>query len=191
MLALLSGVLSADECDELIGLARGRLRPSTVVDPQSGADAIAEYRDSEGMFFRLAENDFIALVDRRIAELMNLPMENGEGLQVLRYGPAAKTEPHFDFLVPSNAANRASIARSGQRVSTLVVYLNDVSGGGETIFPALGLAVTAQKGNAVYFEYTNSRGEVDVKTLHAGAPVIKGEKWVVTKWMRERRFVSA
>ena len=63
---------------------------------------------------------------------MNLPLENGEGLQVLHYPTGAGSEPHFDYLQPTNAANRESIARSGQRVSTLVTYLNDVPAGGQT-----------------------------------------------------------
>jgi prolyl 4-hydroxylase len=191
VLAVLEGVLSAAECEELIELSRPRLRPSTVVDPQTGENTVAEYRDSHGAFFRLEETPFIATVDRRISQIMNCPLENGEGLQVLRYGPGAKTTPHFDFLIPSNPANKASLARSGQRVSTMVVYLNDVVSGGETVFPELGLSVSARRGNAVYFEYANTRGQVDYKSLHAGAPVAEGEKWAVTKWMRERRFVSA
>jgi prolyl 4-hydroxylase len=110
---------------------------------------------------------------------------------VLRYGPGAKSEPHFDFLIPSNAANRASLARSGQRTSTLIVYLNNVSAGGETVFPEAAFRASALRGNGLYFEYANSRGQVDHRSLHAGAPVAEGEKWVLTKWVRERRFVSA
>ena len=191
LIAVLEGVLSAAECDELVGLSRARLKPSTVVDPVTGENTIAEYRDSEGMFFRLGETPFVAMFDRRISEIMNCPVENGEGLQVLRYGPGTKTTPHFDFLAPINDANRQSLARSGQRVSTLVIYLNDVAAGGETIFPDAGVSVAPRKGNAVYFEYCNSVQQVDYKSLHAGAPVLQGEKWAVTKWMRERRFQSA
>ncbi|HMH19023.1 MAG TPA: 2OG-Fe(II) oxygenase [Burkholderiales bacterium] len=191
ILAVLEGVLSAEECDELIELSRPRLKASTVVDPETGENTIAEYRDSDGMFFRLEETPFIAKLDRRISGIMSCPIENGEGLQVLRYGPGAKTTPHFDFLVPSNPANKASLARSGQRISTLIVYLNDVISGGETVFPEVGLSVSAKKGNAVYFEYANTLNQVDYRSLHAGAPVAEGEKWAVTKWMRERRFLSA
>ena len=191
MIALLESVLSPTECDELIALARPRLKPSTVVDPYTGEDKIAEHRDSEGMFFELNETPFIARLDRRISELMNCPVENGEGLQVLRYGKLAKNTPHFDFLQPSNQKNRDSLLRSGQRISTLVIYLNTVESGGETVFPKLGLAVSAKQGNAAYFEYGNSLRQVDPKSAHAGAPVYAGEKWAVTKWMRERRFISA
>jgi len=191
VLALLGNVLSADECAQLIELAKPRLAPSTIVNLYSGQNVVTEDRTSFGMFFQLRENAFIAQLDTRISELMNLPIENGEGFQVLRYPAGAQTTAHFDFLQPTNDANRASIARSGQRVSTLIAYLNDVEAGGETTFLKLGLSVVPRRGNAVYFEYCNSQSQVDHSSLHAGNPVLSGEKWVVTKWMRQRRFVSA
>lgn len=190
-MAVLNDVLDAAECEALIALARPRLAPSTTVDPLTGRDHAGEQRSSLGMFFRLRENAFIARLDERLSALMNLPVENGEGLQVLHYPARAQSMPHFDFLVPSNAANQASLQRSGQRVSTLVSYLNDVEEGGDTVFPETGWSVSPLRGSAVYFEYGNSLGQVDHASLHAGAPVLRGEKWVATKWMRQRRFVAA
>jgi prolyl 4-hydroxylase len=143
------------------------------------------------MFFRPGENELIARLDRRLAEVAGLPVENGEGLQILQYAVGAQFPPHHDFLLPSNEANKQSIARSGQRASTLIAYLNDVEDGGETVFPNAGWTVFPRRGGAVYFEYCNSRGQVDPRTLHAGAPVLRGEKWIATKWMRERPFVPA
>jgi prolyl 4-hydroxylase len=185
-LAVLQNVLDATECEALIALARPRLKPSTLVDPMSGRDVASGLRSSLGMFFRPAETPLIARLDRRLAELMGLPVSHGEGLQLLHYPMGAGSAPHFDFLQPSNDANRASIARSGQRISTLVCYLNDVAAGGETDFPQRGWQVTPQRGNAVVFEYDG----VDERSLHASRPVLSGEKWVATKWMRERPFVS-
>jgi prolyl 4-hydroxylase len=190
-LAVLGGVLEAGECEALIEMARGRLRPSTLTDPATGRDVVSQKRASLGMFFRLFENPLVERIDRRLARLMNLPPEHGEGLQVLHYPEGAGSDPHFDFLVPANDANRASIARSGQRVGTLVSYLNDVPAGGETIFPAAGWAVSPVRGSAVCFEYCNSGGQLDPASLHASSAVQNGEKWVATKWMRARPFVSA
>jgi len=190
-LAVLAGVLSPDECREVIALGRDRLRASTVMDPGSGRDTVAAHRSSEGMFFRPEETPLVARLERRVAELMNCPLRNGEGFQLLHYHPGAGSAPHYDFLTPGNAANDASLARSGQRVASLVIYLNDVERGGETVFPEIGLAVTPRQGHAVHFEYANSRGDVDLKSVHAAAPVEAGEKWVLTKWMREQAFVSA
>lgn len=189
--AMLERVFSDEECERLIELAAPRLARSTVVDPLTGTNAVASYRNSEGTFFRLREDPFISTLDERVSKLMNSPLENGEGLQVLRYGPGGHTAPHFDFLIPSNAVNSESIARSGQRIATLIVYLNDVEEGGETVFPEVGWSVTPRRGNGLYFEYTNSLMQVDPLSVHAGAPVTAGEKWVATKWMRTRKFVPA
>jgi len=191
VLAVLEDVLSGEECDRLVALARPRLAASTVVDPETGENRVVAHRSSEGMFFRPRESPFIDMLEQRIAQLMNCPVENGEGLQVIHYEPGAQSTPHFDFLIPSNAANQQSLGRSGQRISTLVIYLNDVAGGGETVFPEVGLALTPRKGHALYFEYCNSHDQLDPLSLHAGAPITAGEKWAVTKWMRQRRFVSA
>jgi prolyl 4-hydroxylase len=188
VIAVLANVMDAEECAELIALARSRLRPSTVVDPVTGKHRTAEYRDSDTMFFLPGETPLIAALDARFSAIMNMPVDHGEGLQVLRYGPGARYEPHCDFLVPGNEAVEQSLRRSGQRVSSLVVYLNDVPGGGETTFPHVGLSVGPLRGNAVYFEYCNGRGQVDAASLHAGARVTQGEKWAATKWMRANEF---
>jgi prolyl 4-hydroxylase len=191
VLALLRDILSPAECASLIERARPRLTPSTVMDPGTGRDLVAAHRTSFGMFFRLGEDTLIARLDRRISEVMNLPVENGEGFQVLFYPTGAINTPHFDFLQPSSPANQASIARSGQRVSTLIAYLNDVEEGGETVFPSAGWSIAPQPGSAVYFEYCNHLGQVDSRTVHGSNAVHRGEKWVLTKWMRQRRFVPA
>jgi len=190
-IAVLRDVIDAEECEALIAMARPRLAPSTTVDPMSGRARSGAHRSSLGMFFRLRENPLVARIDERLAALMGLPVDHGEGLQILYYPEGTQSLPHFDFLVPSNPANQASLARSGQRLSTLVSYLNDVEEGGETVFPELGWSVAPQRGHAVYFEYANRHGQVDTASLHAGAPVKRGEKWVATKWMRSQRFVAA
>jgi prolyl 4-hydroxylase len=189
VVATLEGVLTETECEQLIDKARPRLQRSTVVDSPTGTNVAVERRNSDGMFFRLREDPFIAQLDERLAAIMNGPPENSEGLQVLHYRAGGVYPPHFDFLVPSNPAVAHSIARSGQRVSTLIVYLNDVVAGGETVFPEAGFAVVPRRGNGLYFEYTNSRMQVDPRSAHGGAPVMQGEKWIVTKWMRSQKYV--
>jgi prolyl 4-hydroxylase len=191
LLVTLESVLSDAECEELVGMARPRLRRSTVIDAPTGANITVDRRSSDGMFFRPRENAFIAQLDDRLAAIMNSPTENGEGLQVLRYSAGGQYPPHFDFLDPATPLSAQSIARSGQRISTLIVYLNDVLEGGETVFPEVGLSVVPHRGNGLYFEYTNSHLQLDLRSAHGGAPVLQGEKWIVTKWMRSGKFVPA
>lgn len=103
---------------------------------------------------------------------------------MLNYKPGTEYKPHFDYFPATQEGNASNPEKKGQRVSTLIIYLNDVEEGGATVFPSIGLSVIPKRGSAVYFEYYNSLGQVNPLTLHAGAPVIKGEKWAVTQWMR-------
>ncbi|MDH6151841.1 prolyl 4-hydroxylase [Paraburkholderia sp. WSM4179] len=184
----IANFLSADECEQLIALAQPRLDRSAVVDPVTGRDVIAGHRSSHGMFFRLGETPLISRIEARIAELTATPVENGEGLQMLHYEEGAESTPHVDYLMTNNEANRESIARSGQRMGTLLMYLKDVEGGGETVFPQIGWSVAPQRGHALYFEYGNRFGLCDPSSLHASTPLRSGDKWVATKWIRTRRF---
>ena len=188
VIALLDNLFSQEECDELIRLSQVKLQRSTIVDPTTGEHQVIDDRSSFGTFFTLNENAFIAKLDRRIADVMHWPIENGEGLQILNYKVGGEYKTHFDYFPPEDSGSAAHIAKGGQRVSTLVIYLNDVEQGGETIFPSVQLSVVPKKGSAVYFEYCNSMGQVDPKSLHGGTPVILGEKWIATKWMRQHMY---
>jgi prolyl 4-hydroxylase len=180
------GLLSEEECDTLVELARPKLVRSETVVNATGGSEVNEARTSSGMFFDRGATPFVAMVEKRIATLVNWPFENGEGLQVLHYGPGAEYRPHHDYFDPVHPGTATILQRGGQRVGTVVIYLNTPTAGGSTTFPDVGLDVAAIKGNAVFFSY--DRPHVVTKTLHGGAPVIEGEKWVATKWMREREF---
>ena len=186
---VLGGVLSDDECEAMIALSRDKLRPSTVVDPELGGENLHADRSSEGVFFQRGESDLVTLIEQRIAALTQCPMEHGEGLQVLHYRQGGEYRPHFDYFPLHHKGTARHLEHGGQRMATLIVYLNDVQSGGETIFPDVGLTVVGRRGNAVYFRYLNARGQLDRKTLHGGAPVLAGEKWIMTKWLRERPYI--
>jgi prolyl 4-hydroxylase len=189
-IVVFSNVLSLDECDELVDRAKPKTARSTVVNPISGGHEILPDRTSDGMFFQRGEDEFIQRIEGRLAQLMNLPVENGEGIQVLNYRVGCEYKPHFDYFSSENPGNRRHLEGSGQRVATLIVYLNDVGHGGETIFPRAGVSVLPKKGNAVFFKYLNSLGQLDSLSLHGGAPVHRGEKWIMTKWVRESAFLA-
>ncbi len=179
-------LLSADECEALIADAEPRLKRSLTVETQTGGEALNEARTSDGMFFRRGETPVVERIEARIAKLLNWPLEYGEGLQVLHYRPGAEYKPHYDYFNPDEPGTPKILQRGGQRVGTLVMYLNEPAQGGGTTFPDVGLEVAPQRGNAVFFAY--DRPHPSTKTLHGGAPVIAGEKWVATKWLREREF---
>jgi len=179
-------LLSAEECAELIALARTRLSRSETVATQTGESEVNEARTSDGMFFQPAEFPVCARLEARLARLLDWPLENGEGLQILRYRPGAEYKPHYDYFDPAEPGTPAILKRGGQRLASIVCYLNTPEAGGATVFPEAGIEVAPVQGNAVFFSY--DRPHPATRTLHGGAPVTAGEKWVATKWMREGRF---
>jgi prolyl 4-hydroxylase len=187
-IVLFDGFMTDAECDQLVELAKNKLLPSTIVDPETGSLLKITERSSNGTYFQRSENEFVERLERRIAELMNWPVERGEGIQVLHYQTAAEYRPHFDYFPPQDPGSAAHMVQGGQRVATLVMYLNDVTEGGGTSFPNVGLTVLPRRGSAAYFAYGNSLGQVDPATLHAGEPVMAGEKWIATKWVRQRQY---
>jgi prolyl 4-hydroxylase len=180
------GLLSDDECDAIIAAAKPRLVRSETVQMDTGGSEVHAARTSRGMFFERGENEVCKRVEARLAKLLSWPVINGEGLQVLHYLPGAEYQPHHDYFDPSKPGTVPIVARGGQRVASIVMYLNSPQKGGATTFPDVGVEVGPVKGNAVFFSY--DRPHPSTKTLHGGAPVIAGEKWVATKWLREREF---
>lgn len=186
---LFNNLLSDEECARMIEMATPRLTPSTTIDPATGKSTVSGHRVSDGMYFRRGENDFLDMLESRIARLLNAPKENGEGLAVLRYKVGGdQYHPHYDYFPPQNPGSHKRMVIGGQRVSTLITYLSDVQAGGETFFPKVGVSIAPKKGSAVYFQYCNAEGQVDPLSYHGGKPVIAGEKWIMTKWMRQRFF---
>jgi prolyl 4-hydroxylase len=183
---LFGGFLSDAECDGLMALARPRLARSETVDHRSGGNAVNAARTSDGMFFQAGESPLIERIEQRIAALLRWPVERGEGLQVLRYRPGAQYRPHFDYFDPAQPGTAAVLQHGGQRVGTLLMYLNTPLRGGATSFPDANLEIGPIKGHALFFSY--DRPHEGTGTLHGGMPVTEGEKWVATKWLREGVF---
>lgn len=170
-------VLSDTECQNLIDCASSRLERSKLAKKE-----VSSIRTSSGMFFEENENPLISEIEKRISSLMHLPIEHAEGLQVLHYEPGQEFKAHYDYFGPNHPSS------SNNRISTLVIYLNDVEEGGITTFPNLGIVNVPARGTAVYFEYFYNDEKINELTLHCGEPVVRGEKWVATQWMRKKQI---
>jgi TPR repeat protein len=168
--------------DHLINVAAPMLAPSSVVDPSTGAAMQSQLRTSHSMHFQPSMYDATThLALRRIARIAGLPVSHAEPLGVLRYGPGQEYRPHYDYYTDDQ--------HQAQRVSTVFVYLNHVEEGGGTDFPRLGVKVDPARGKAVKFLNCGADGKPNPETLHAGLPVIRGEKWLATLWFWDRPFV--
>lgn len=188
-IVLFENLLSADECRQMIALAETRLTRSTVVDDQLGEARPHEHRTSAGAWFHRGETPLLARIEARLAALLCWPVDHGEGLQVLRYGPGGEYRAHHDFFHPTLSGSQRHLQQGGQRVGTCILYLSEVEAGGGTRFPQLGYELRPIPGSALYFADVDAQGVEDHATLHAGLPVIEGVKYIATKWLRERPYV--
>jgi hypothetical protein len=172
-------------CDYVMILAEPALQRGMVVD-ETGGESVRDERSNRVMNFGLADSDVILeLINHRLAAAAGMPAENAEGLGVLHYSPGERYKPHVDY-IPDTPANAAHLAARGQRVRTLLVYLNEGFEGGATEFPHLERAFRPPRGSALVFDSVKPDGSLDPMTLHTGAPTTHGEKWVISKWFRTR-----
>ena len=176
---LFKSLLTPEECDYLIGRAEPSFQPSVIVDPASGQLRPHPVRTSENAAFPwVDESPVIHAINQRLASASGMPAENGEPLQILRYSPGQEYRPHHDALPHTD----------NQRVLTMLVYLNDAYEGGETIFLKSGLKVKGAIGDALLFRNADRQGRPDPNALHAGLPVLAGQKLIASRWIHEQRF---
>ena len=173
---------SAAECEWLIGSATQRLDRAPVYNNPTGVDP---GRTNEFAPFNFASSDLVVEVIRqRIANQLRAPLPCLEMSQVLHYGVGQEFVLHCDFLDPQ--AMRDEIARNGQRVATVLIYLNEDFEGGQTSFPRLGIDHRGQTGDALVFGNVAAGNRPDPRSQHAGCPPTRGEKWVFSQWVRDR-----
>ncbi|CAI7778109.1 unnamed protein product, partial [Closterium sp. NIES-53] len=191
--------LTPEECDHIISLARPRLERSEVVAREGEGTNVDDVRTSFGTFLDYQQDDVIKAIEQRLAAWTFLPVENQEAMQVLRYQEGQKYEAHHDFFEKEGQ-------QGGHRYATVLMYLTEGLMGGETVFPDAkdpvekddtwsecgkqGVAAKPIKGDALLFFSLTPSAELDLKSLHAGCPVISGEKWSATKWIHVDAFYT-
>jgi prolyl 4-hydroxylase len=172
-------LVSLEECAYLRAAAAPMLAPSVVVDPKTGEQRPDPLRTSAVAGFTAPlENPAVHALNRRLAAASGTEPEQGEPLQILRYEPGGEYRAHLDAIPGFR----------NQRIATMLVWLNDGFEGGETDFPEARLILRGEPGDAILFRNTREDGRPDPASAHAGLPVRTGEKWLASRWIRERPF---
>ena len=188
ILYVVDNFLSNVECDAFIEASEGRLQPSTVINLDN--EFPHENRTSENCWIEHDANDIVHEVSKRFSILVQMPIRNAEQYKLVYYKKGAQYKPHFDSFDYETEDGKKYWEPGGQRMITVIAYLNDVEEGGETGFPELGINIPPKKGDAVVFHNTltndtTTHPKINPRSLHGGMPVIKGEKWIVNLWFRE------
>lgn len=164
-------------CDLLRERSVNNLRESSTLGRQ-----IQKYRTSYDSF---VEQPSLAseLVDEIIVDITSLPRVNQEKLSIIKYAKGQEYKEHYDFLHHV----KGETERKGDRLFSAIFYLNDDFEGGQTYFSAIDLQILPKKGRLLIWKnYIGGLPNYD--SLHAGLPVRSGEKWIATKWVREKAF---
>ena len=165
----------------------------------SGGSVVDQIRTSSGTFLAPNQDETLAAIQLRVAELAMLPQENQEALQVLHYGLSEKYGAHMDTFFDARHIGEND---GGQRIATALMFLNEPEEGGETVFPNVAarnegpgwsacardaLAHRPKTGDLILFWSLTPKGEIDPGTTHTACPVIRGEKWSAPLWIRQAR----
>jgi prolyl 4-hydroxylase len=180
---VLADFLSAPECSQLISMIDQVARPSPVYD----GPAAETYRSSYSGDVD-PENSFVQMIERRISDLMGIEQSWGETFQGQRYLPGQEFQGHYDWFDTTADYWRKETLAGGQRSWTAMVWLNEVEEGGETCFSRLGISFPPQAGSLLMWNNALPEGSPNPDVLHAGLPVVRGMKYVITKWFRSRRW---
>ena len=180
-LFILRGFLDPAICAAMIHRIDARRRPSGIADDVG----IANFRTSETCDLD-GHDPEVADVDRKISELLGLPLAASEPLQGQRYAPGQEFKAHTDTFEPGGYDFLVHTADSGQRTWTAMIYLNQSEGGGATRFKRIGKTVQPEAGKLLAWNNLMPDGRPNPATLHQGMKVRRGTKYVLTKWFRER-----
>lgn len=194
-LLYIHNMLSPELCERMIAVANGSMGRSMVIDKQLGGKKsnVDSVRTSYGTFLvgaHAGEMDDANIVLRAHgASILGLAAtDHLEATQVLRYDAGQYYKPHVDFFDPWDTVN---LDRGGQRIATILTWLNDVEGGGgDTSFPRVGITLKPKRGDAVVFYSMDEHGEMNPYTEHGAVPPEDGaQKWVAVLWAHPRTFV--
>lgn len=182
--AVIDHFITPDECADLIDRAATQMQRATV--SLDDASAVVPGRSGENCWLWYQDDAQVREIGERVARLVGIPLENAEAFQVLRYGPGSEYRAHYDAYDLGTARGRRCCRRGGQRVVTALLYLNSVEEGGETAFPRLGVKVAPALGRLVVFNNVDeNQGRPHPSSLHAGMPVLQGEKWAGNFWFHQ------
>jgi prolyl 4-hydroxylase len=178
-------------CRWLMDSARGLLTRALVYDPVGRRELASRNRTNSWAQFDLMRSELIhLLVQLRMQAACGLPLCNMEATALLHYAAGEESTNHFDFVSPEIPGYDEEIATNGQRVMTFLVYLNDDYDDGRTDFPELGIAHKGRRGEGLFFVNALKNNVPDLRTLHAGRPPTRGEKWIVSQFIRSRRVLG-
>lgn len=186
MIEEIENFLTKEECDQIVEFSLKEI--------QSCAGS-CKFMKMHPVEIKDESFEIWAKIKNSISEKIQLPLENQEKLLAIRYDVNGSYSEHYDsFLkhrensIYTNQFYEQSIASGGQRKITVIIYLNDDFTGGETNFPQLKIKIKPEKGKLVFWNNLDENADTNLNMIHAGMPVLNGQKWVLVIYVREKKY---
>ena len=185
-ISVIERFMSSAECDWLIqrggpGLSRA------MVYRGSSQPRTADTRTNTEVSFTIFNADvMLSLIRDRMSAATRVPISFFEIAKLLHYEPGQQFALHADFLQLNTLELVREVQARGQRALTFLVYLNDGYEGGETDFPRIGFRFKGGRGDVLLFTNVDAADAPDYETVHAGLPTTRGEKWMLSQWIRSK-----
>lgn len=187
LIEVIRGFASPSLCRWLRRRGQEEQTPAILNDVATGRPRLDPARTNTARSFGLAQTDMVVLLAQaRLAAATGASIQMMEPPNVMRYAPGQRFAPHLDSFQPQEPGFARMVEVLGQRVTTALIYLNDDYQGGETDFPRVGVRFKGRAGDALLFRNVRPDGSPDALSLHAGLPTSRGDKWVLSQWIRNR-----
>ena len=180
---LYQDIITEEENKHIISLAEPRFKQSSII-----GGIISDYRDSQTAWLP-RDDPIVNTILKKLCKFVNYPIENSEGIQVVKYEKGGYYREHYDTFNQDNEISKMFNIQGGHRVLNILIYLNENFEGGTTRFPRLDLDIEPKKNSGlIFYLLDKQQKKCHPKALHAGMPVIDGTKLISNIWIRERKF---
>ncbi|KAA8533713.1 hypothetical protein F0562_031230 [Nyssa sinensis] len=198
---LYRGFLSDEECDKLISLAYD-MKENSMGNGDDPANIDTNKLLTVSESSTNTKDDITSRIEKRISAWTFLPKENSTPLQVMHF-VAEEAKQNYDYF-----GNKSTLVLSEPLMATVVLYLSNVTDGGQILFPESELensqvknkiwsdctkssnTLRPTKGNAMLFFNLHLNASRDRSSSHARCPVLEGEMWCATKLFHVRAITS-
>tara|TARA_B100000214_G_scaffold40023_1_gene25084 strand:- start:859 stop:1464 length:606 start_codon:yes stop_codon:yes gene_type:complete len=189
MIAVVHDFISQEECEEILAYSWQNMERSTVAS-KDGKGQKHDKRTGSNTWLQHDASPMIKGVADRISQMVRMPLKNAEPFQVVYYKENEEYDYHWDsFDESDDVATEEYTKNGGQRLITVLGYLRDVPKGGETGFNHLGVNIQPRRGSViVWWNVEPNTTKREIKSQHAGLPVLEGEKYAFNLWFRENEF---
>jgi len=186
MIEEIKDFITKDECDQIIEFSAKEIK---------ACNGNSDFMKMHPIEIKNENKEVWKKIRNLISDLTSLPVENQENFLAIRYDKNGSYMEHFDSFIKQTENSiytkefyEQSMASGGQRKFTALFYLNDNFSGGETNFPKLNKKIKPETGKLLYWNNLDENGNTNLNMIHAGMPVLDGQKWVLVVYIREKKY---